>query len=946
MTLPPITDSASYLARHTGPDSSEEQVMLDALGYGSLDELVDAALPADIRIPGQLPDRAPLSETDAQARLRSYADMNTVLKSFYGQGFSDTITPPVIRRNVVEDPGWYTAYTPYQPEISQGRLEALLNFQTMVSELTGLPIANASLLDEASATSEAIGLMSRAKKKGRRVVLDARLHPQVLAVAAERARAIDLEVVVEDLSEELVGEDYCGVVIAYPGTEGDIADPRPVIDAIHERGGLATVVTDPLALVLIESPGELGADIAVGSSQRFGVPLFYGGPHAAFMAVTDALKRQMPGRLVGVSVDAEGAPAYRLALQTREQHIRRERATSNICTAQALLAVTASMYAVYHGPEGLTRIAERIHGLACDFAASIEGVRHGHFFDTVTVEVADARAVVATLAEEGYLVRPIGDTLVSVSFGESATDADVDKLVEAFGGERRAGETALAVPRETPTLTHEIFSSIHSETQMLRYLRRLSDKDLALDRTMIPLGSCTMKLNPTAGMETITWPEFANIHPYAPDEQAAGWIALIEELEGWLAELTGYAKVSVQPNAGSQGELAGLLAIRRYHVAGGDTERDICIVPASAHGTNAASATLAHLRVVVVATAEDGSIDLADLDAKLEEHGPKVAAIMITYPSTHGVFEDTVRQVCDKVHAVGGQVYIDGANMNALTGLAQPGQFGGDVSHLNLHKTFTIPHGGGGPGVGPVCVAEHLVPFLPADPLLLDAASPAAVGTGVPVSSTRYGSAGVLQISWAYIAMMGTAGLARASAGAILAANYIARSLHDAFPVLYTGRGDLVAHECILDLRELTKQSGVTAADVAKRLIDFGFHAPTLAFPVAGTLMVEPTESEDLAELDRFIEAMRTIRAEIDEIISGTVAYEESVLHHAPYTAWSVSRDEWEHVFTREQAAWPVPGLRRTKYFPPVRRLNEAYGDRNLVCSCPPPEAFDVSEEN
>ena len=945
MTLPPITDSASYLARHTGPDASEEQVMLDAQGYESLDALLDAALPADIRLAGDLPDRPALSETQAQARLRTYADRNTVLKAFYGQGFSDTITPPVIRRNVVEDPGWYTAYTPYQPEISQGRLEALLNFQTMVSELTGLPIANASLLDEASAAAEAIGLMSRAKKKGRRVVLDARLHPQVLSVAAERARAIDLEVAVEDLSAELVGEDYCGVVIAYPGTEGDITDPRPVIDAIHERGGLATVVTDPLALMLIESPGELGADIAVGSSQRFGVPLFYGGPHAAFMAVSDALKRQMPGRLVGVSVDAEGAPAYRLALQTREQHIRRERATSNICTAQALLAVTASMYAVYHGPEGLTRIAERIHGLACDFAASVEGVRHDAFFDTVAVEVADAHAVVDTLADAGYLVRPVSDTVVGVSFGESATEADVEKLVEAFGGSLAAGTSALGVPRETPTLTHEIFSSIHSETQMLRYLRQLSDKDLALDRTMIPLGSCTMKLNPTAGMETITWPEFANVHPFAPEEQARGWIELIEELEGWLAELTGYARVSVQPNAGSQGELAGLLAIRRFHVANGDMERDICIVPASAHGTNAASATLAHLRVVVVATADDGSIDLADLDAKLEEHGPRVAAIMITYPSTHGVFEDTVRQVCDKVHAVGGQVYIDGANMNALTGLAQPGQFGGDVSHLNLHKTFTIPHGGGGPGVGPVCVAEHLVPFLPADPVLLDAASPAAVGTGVPISSTRYGSAGVLQISWAYIAMMGTAGLARASAGAILAANYVARSLQDAFPVLYTGRNDLVAHECILDLRELTKQSGVTAADVAKRLIDFGFHAPTLAFPVAGTLMVEPTESEDLAELDRFIEAMRTIRAEIDEIIDGTVASEESVLHHAPYTAWSVSRDDWEHVFTREQAAWPVPGLRRTKYFPPVRRLNEAYGDRNLVCSCPPPSAFDIDPQ-
>jgi len=692
----------------------------------------------------------------------------------------------------------------------------------------------------------------------------------------------------------------------------------------------------------------------VGNSQRFGVPLFYGGPHAAFMAVADNLKRQMPGRLVGVSVDADGNPAYRLALQTREQHIRRERATSNICTAQALLAVTASMYAVYHGADGLKAIADRIHSLASSFAETLRAggvtVLHDAFFDTVAVRVGDggAQGVVDKLADAGFLVRAIDADTVGVSFGESANAGDVHVLADAFCDATVVdGDTAIpeAVARTTETLTHPIFSSIHSETQMLRYLRTLSDKDLALDRTMIPLGSCTMKLNPTAGMETITWPGFANIHPFAPDEQAKGWIELIEELEGWLASLTGYAKVSVQPNAGSQGELAGLLAIRRYHVANGDTERDICVVPASAHGTNAASATLANLRVVVVATADDGSIDLDDLDAKLEQHGDHVAAIMITYPSTHGVFEDTVRTVCEKVHAVGGQVYIDGANMNALTGLAQPGKFGGDVSHLNLHKTFTIPHGGGGPGVGPVAVAEHLVPFLPTDPLGTNPDEEAPEGTGVPISSSRYGSAGVLPISWAYIAMMGSEGLARATANAILGANYLARSLADSFPILYTGKNDLVAHECILDLRELTKQSGVTAADVAKRLIDYGFHAPTLAFPVAGTLMVEPTESEDLAELDRFIEAMVSIRAEIQEIIDGKVDYEASVLRHAPYTAWSVSGDDWDHEFTREQAAWPVPGLRRTKYFPPVRRLDEAYGDRNLVCSCPPPEAFDFSDD-
>lgn len=954
MTLDPVSDPASYLARHLGPDSAEEKVMLDKLGYGSIDELVDAALPADIRASATPQTAEALSETDAQAKLRSYADQNTVLRSFYGQGFSDTITPPVIRRGVVEDPGWYTAYTPYQPEISQGRLEALLNFQTMISELTGLPIANASLLDEASAVAESIGLMARAKKKGSRVILDARLHPQVLAVATERARAIDLEVEITKLTDELVGEDLCGVVIAYPGTEGDVTDPRKVIESIHDRGGLATVVTDPLALFLLESPGELGADIAVGNSQRFGVPLFYGGPHAAFMAVADNLKRQMPGRLVGVSVDADGNPAYRLALQTREQHIRRERATSNICTAQALLAVTASMYAVYHGAEGLQAIAERIHSLASSFAETLRAggvtVLHDAFFDTVAVRVGDggAQGVVDKLADAGYLVRAIDADTVGVSFGESANAGDVHVLADAFCDATVVdGKGAIpeAVARTTETITHPIFSSIHSETQMLRYLRTLSDKDLALDRTMIPLGSCTMKLNPTAGMETITWPGFANIHPFAPDEQATGWIELIEELEGWLASLTGYAKVSVQPNAGSQGELAGLLAIRRYHVANGDNERDICLVPASAHGTNAASATLANLRVVVVATADDGSVDLADLDAKLEQHGDHVAAIMITYPSTHGVFEDTVRTVCEKVHAVGGQVYIDGANMNALTGLAQPGKFGGDVSHLNLHKTFTIPHGGGGPGVGPVAVAEHLVPFLPTDPLATDPGEDAPEGTGVPISSSRYGSAGVLPISWAYIAMMGSEGLARATANAILGANYLARSLADSFPILYTGKNDLVAHECILDLRELTKQSGVTAADVAKRLIDYGFHAPTLAFPVAGTLMVEPTESEDLAELDRFIEAMVSIRAEIQEIIDGKVDYEASVLRHAPYTAWSVSGDDWEHEFTREQAAWPVPGLRRVKYFPPVRRLDEAYGDRNLVCSCPPPEAFDFSDD-
>lgn len=936
-----------YIARHIGPDQHEQQELLHVLGYDSIDALIAAAVPSGILAdrPLELPEA--LTEYEAQARLRELAGKNRVLRAFYGQGFNSTLTPPVIRRGVVEDAGWYTAYTPYQAEISQGRLEALLNFQTMVEDLTGLDIANASLLDEASAAAEAVGLMSRVVKKGRRVLLDARLHPQVIKVAAERARAIDLEVEVANLAEGVVGEDLVGAVFAYPGTEGDITDPRPVIEAIHDRGGLVAVDADILALTLLESPGELGADIAIGSTQRFGVPLFYGGPHAAYMAVRAKLQRQMPGRLVGVSKDAEGYPAYRLALQTREQHIRRERATSNICTAQALLAVTASMYAVYHGPEGLTAIARAAHQRAAGFAAALEQagvkVKHTEFFDTVAVEVGDAPEVVAKLAQDGYLVRAIDATTVGVSFGEDTTDADVAALLSGFGAQPgAAGEARLpqALGRTTDFLTHETFNRIHSETQMMRYIRALGDKDLALDRTMIPLGSCTMKLNPTAGLEAITWPEFANVHPYTPDEYTEGWRELIDEIRSWLVAITGYAEVSVQPNSGATGELAGLLAIRGYHVANGETERDICLIPASAHGTNAASASLANLRVVVVKTAEDGSIDIADLDEKLAKHEGHVAAIMLTYPSTHGVYEADVRTVCDKVHAAGGQVYIDGANMNALTGIARPGDFGGDVSHLNLHKTFTIPHGGGGPGVGPIGVAEHLIPFLPGDPnAALDGDG------GVPVASTRYGSAGVLPISWAYIAMSGAAGLRSATAHAVLNANYIARQLQDSFPVLYTGNEGLVGHECILDLRELTDQSGVTAADVAKRLIDYGFHAPTLAFPVAGTLMVEPTESEDLAELDRFIEAMRSIRAEIQDIIDGKIEYEKSVVHNAPYTAASVIRDEWPFEFTREQAAYPVASLERAKYFPPVRRIDEAFGDRNLQCACPPPEAFDITPE-
>ena len=945
-----------FISRHLGPDAAEREEMLAEVGYDSVEDLVKTAIPDSIQAEN-LPDLPEaLTETAAQERLRELASRNTVLKSFYGQGYSDTITPAVIRRGLLEDPGWYTAYTPYQPEISQGRLEALLNFQTMIQDLTGLPVANASLLDEASAVAEAVGLMSRAVKKGRRVVLDSRLHPQVLAVAAERARAIELEVEITDASQGIVGEDIVGVVVAYTGTKGDIADPTKAIKEAHERGALAAVVADPLSLVHLKSPGDLGADIAVGSTQRFGVPLFFGGPHAAYIAVAEKRKRQIPGRIVGVSVDAQGRPAYRLALQTREQHIRRERATSNICTAQALLANVASMYAVYHGPRGLRDIAKRVHSLAASFHAAVKAAGNDTvadaFFDTVTGTGVNAAQIAQELQGKGYLVRTIGDDEVSVSFGESATAADVEVLAAAFGAtnvDATGANTGDVVPaeltRDDDILTHDIFNSIHSETQMMRYLRKLSDKDLALDRSMIPLGSCTMKLNPVAAMEPISWPEFANIHPFAPEETTAGWRELIAEIEGWLAELTGYAKVSIQPNAGSQGELSGLLAIRRYHVANGDNERDIILIPASAHGTNAASATLANLRVAVVKTADDGSIDTADLDEKIAQHGEHIAGIMITYPSTHGVFDPEVREVCEKVHATGGQVYIDGANMNALSSWTQLGKIGGDVSHLNLHKTFTIPHGGGGPGIGPVAVAQHLVPFLPSDAAdpSVNPAEPAPVGTGVPITAAHYGSAGVLPISWAYLAMAGAEGLKQATAHAILGANYVAHRLNDSFPVLYTGNKGLVAHECILDLRELTDASGVTAADVAKRLIDFGFHAPTLAFPVAGTLMFEPTESEDLGELKRFIEAMETIRAEIQEIIDGKVAYEDSVIHHAPFTAESVSSDSWDYAFGREKASWAVDSLRNYKYFPPVRRIDEAYGDRNLVCACPPPEAFEFS---
>ena len=971
------TDHAAFVHRHIGPNGGDTQEILDFLGYESSAALAEAALPSSIAQEGPigLPDA--LSETDTLAALKVMASKNKPMKQLIGNGYYDTITPAVIRRNVVENPGWYTAYTPYQPEISQGRLEALLNFQTMVQDLTGLPIAGASLLDEATAVAEAVQLMARgntkAAKQGGVVLMDSSLHQQSITVTEARAEAAGIPVKVVDFKDATAADfaaaagdtPLVGVVVSNPGSTGRIRDLSGLISAAKEAGALVTVAADLLAQVLVTSPGSLGADIAVGSAQRFGVPLFFGGPHAGFMACVDSLQRKMPGRLVGVSKDAEGTPAYRLALQTREQHIRRDKATSNICTAQALLAVVAGFYAVWHGPAGLRQIATQVHGRAVALGVGLSEagltLAHDSFFDTVTVDVSSvggADAVLQRAVDAGFNLRKVDEDHVGISVGESTTDEDVAELLavvakkegasaDTSGFDLSAGPLAdLDVLREDEILTHPIFTAITSETQMMRYMRKLADRDLALDRTMIPLGSCTMKLNAAVSMEPITWPEFAGIHPHVPADQAAGWLELIDDLEERLAKITGYAKVSVQPNAGSQGEFAGLLAIHRYHLSRGDDQRDKVLIPTSAHGTNAASAALAGLKVVAVKSAEDGSILLDDLDAKLEKYGPEVAGIMITYPSTHGVFEEHVREVCDKVHAAGGQVYIDGANLNALVGLGQPGQFGGDVSHLNLHKTFTIPHGGGGPGVGPVCVAEHLIPFLPTDATVEQSEDP---NTGLPVSGAAYGSAGVLPITWSYIAMMGDEGLTEASRMALVNANYISRKLADHFPTLYTGKNDLVAHECILDLNALTKASGVTAEDVSKRLMDFGFHAPTLAFLVPGTLMVEPTESEAKDELDRFIEAMITIRGEIQEIIDGKVTVEESVLRHAPFTAFSVTRDDFEEAvsggkFSRQQAAFPVDGLRHTKYFPPVRRIDNAYGDRNLVCSCPPLEAFAIED--
>jgi glycine dehydrogenase len=943
----------SFIDRHLGPRSADAEQMLETLGYSSLDALMDAVVPSQIRLGGELQLPAPLSEHEAQAKIAGYAAKNKVLAQMIGAGYYDAVTPAVLRRNILENPGFYTSYTPYQAEISQGRLEALLNFQNTVMELTGLEIANSSLLDEASAVAEAAVMMYRANRKVKNgfFAIDSRCLPQVISVTRGRAEMLGIPFVITDFSEGLPEGDLYGIVLAYPGNEGDIRDIEPLIKAAKERNALVTVVADLLALTLLKSPGELGADIAVGNTQRFGLPFFFGGPHAAYMAVHKGMERTMPGRLVGVSKDSAGKPAYRLALQTREQHIRREKATSNICTAQALLAIVAGAYAMYHGPEGLRAIANRLHTNAARVATALKsagyGIAHDTFFDTVVVEAAGrADELVAKALEAGVNIRRFDENRIGISVGESHGEELLKGLVEALGGTLGEADAQYDLPAELlrtdDYMQHPIFHKYRSETEMMRYLRHLADKDLALDRTMIPLGSCTMKLNAAAEMEPISWPEFANIHPLVPENQAEGWHELIKDLSEWLVAITGYDAISLQPNSGATGEYAGLRAIRSFHEANGDHERDTVLIPLSAHGTNAASAALAGLKVAGVATAADGSIDVDDLKAKIEKYGPKVAGIMITYPSTHGVFEEQVAEVCQLVHEAGGQVYLDGANLNAQMGFAQPGKFGGDVSHLNLHKTFSIPHGGGGPGVGPLAVREHLAKFLPGDAYRADAEGKLPNDAALPISQAFFGSAGVLPISWMYIAMTGAQGLKDSSQYAVLNANYIAKKLNDKYPVLYTGPGGLVAHECILDLRQLTDQSHVTAEDVCKRLMDFGFHAPTLAFPVPGTLMVEPTESESKEELDRFIEAMETIYDEIIEVAEGKVAVEDSVLRNAPHTVDVVSADEWNRPYSRTQAAFPVPSLRANKYFTSVGRIDGAGGDRNFVCECPPMEAFDL----
>ena len=957
--VPPVAHDA-FTRRHIGTDAAAQQTMLAALGYDSVEALVKTAVPASVQVAPRTTSDIPAAATErgATAELRALANQNTLHRPMIGLGYYDTITPAVIQRNVLENPSWYTAYTPYQPEISQGRLEALINFQTMVADLTGLDTANSSMLDEGTAVVEGMLLARRASKSKSAVFLvDTDALPQTRALLAHRAEAVGIELRDTDYEDAALPEDLeiFGAFMQYPGASGRVWNPAEAIAAVKAKGGLVVVAADLLALTLLTSPGELGADIAAGTTQRFGVPLGFGGPHAGYLAVRSGLERQLPGRLVGVSQDAVGAPAYRLALQTREQHIRREKATSNICTAQVLLAVMASMYAVYHGPEGLRAIAEDVstkaHALAAALRAGGVRVAHESFFDTLRV-VTDGGAaqVVERARERGIHLLQVDADTVGVSVDETTTVGELADVAWAFGladvHELSLADAApiAAVPgalvRTSDYLTHPVFRTHRSETSMMRYLKMLADRDYALDRGMIPLGSCTMKLNAATEMQAITWPEFAGLHPFAPQKDALGYLALIEQLETWLAEVTGYDSVSLQPNAGSQGELAGLLAIRAYHRENGDLDRTVCLIPSSAHGTNAASAVLAGMKVVVVACDEAGNVDLADLRAKIALHADALSALMITYPSTHGVYEHDVLEITQSVHDAGGQVYVDGANLNALLGFARFGDLGGDVSHLNLHKTFAIPHGGGGPGVGPVAAKAHLAKFLPGHPFAQRDDHGAFTHEGGIVSAAPYGSAGILPISWAYVRMMGAEGLRQATGAAVLAANYIAVRLREHYPVLYTGDGGLVAHECILDLRPLRDATGITVDDVAKRLVDYGFHAPTMSFPVAGTLMVEPTESEDIAEIDRFIEAMIAIKAEAEAVAAGVWPADDNPLVHAPHTAETVVVGEWAHPYSRETAVYPVASLVRNKYWPPVRRIDNAYGDRNLVCACPPPEAF------
>ncbi|WP_267397369.1 aminomethyl-transferring glycine dehydrogenase [Pseudomonas sp. GM_Psu_2] len=942
-----LSTADEFVPRHIGPRELDEIAMLNLLGYESLDAMTAQVIPESIKGTSVLDLPAGLSEADALAELRAIAGKNRLLKSLIGQGYYNTHTPAPILRNLLENPAWYTAYTPYQPEISQGRLEALLNFQTLIGDLTGMPVANASLLDEGTAAAEAMTFCKRlAKNKASAFFASVHCHPQTLDVLRTRAEPLGIEVVVGVETEIEDHGRFFGALFQYPMTTGEIRDYRESIQAFQAAGALVAMAADLLALTLLTPPGELGADVAIGTAQRFGVPLGFGGPHAAYFATQDKYKRDMPGRVVGVSIDRHGNPAYRLALQTREQHIRREKATSNICTAQVLLANIASMYAVYHGPEGLTRIATRVQRLTSLLAAGLQRLGHETqhtAFDTLTLVFGARTAALHEAARaRGYNLREVSAEALGVSLDETSTLADVQALLEILAdgkpapqvaelGDAQGVEVPAALQRQSAFLTHPVFASHRSETELMRYLRKLADKDLALDRTMIPLGSCTMKLNAASEMIPVTWAEFGGIHPFAPADQAEGYAQLTTELEAMLCAATGYDAVSLQPNAGSQGEYAGLLAIRAYHASRGQGERDVCLIPASAHGTNPATASMVDMRVVVVACDKRGNVDLDDLRAKAEQHSERLAALMITYPSTHGVFEEAIREICQVVHDHGGQVYIDGANMNAMVGLCAPGQFGGDVSHLNLHKTFCIPHGGGGPGVGPIGVKAHLAPFLPGHARLERKEG--------AVCAAPYGSASILPISWMYLKMMGSAGLTRASQVAILSANYIACRLEEHYPVLYSGTGGLVAHECILDLRPLKDSSGVTVDDVAKRLIDFGFHAPTMSFPVAGTLMIEPTESESKQELDRFCDAMIAIREEIRALEAGTLDPQDNPLKNAPHTARELA-GEWTHPYSREQAVFPLPSLVDGKYWPPVARIDNVYGDRNLVCSCPPIEAY------